>query len=502
VTTGAATYWVAAEHLPMLAAVFPDCSVSPPTAAPAEYAARAWSGEEAVRELVRGRLQAMGPVTSTSLAMRLGLEAARVQAALLALESEGFVLRGQFTPRTDDGAPAVEWCERRLLARIHRYTIRTLRAEIEPVSGADFMRFLLDWQGVTRDPRPEGPQGVAAVIEQLEGHELPAAAWEAEVLPARLASYESGWLDSLCLSGRVLWTRLAVPRAATAGPVRATPIALLRRQNWAMWQQLAQPPVEPLKLSSTADALAAQLRAHGASFFDELQRGTQLLASQVESGLGELVGAGLITADSFAGLRALLLPLERRRRLAARGRRSGLPGLEDAGRWSLVRRETAAAADDAALDAIAWLLLRRYGVVFRKLLAREAQWLPPWHALLRNFRRLEAQGHIRGGRFVAGGSGEQYALPDAVTSLRAVRKRATDGAIVTLSAADPLNLLGIVTPGPRLPALMGNRFALRDGVPVATLAAGEVTLLEAAAPADEWQLKSLLRVRRSRQQAG
>jgi ATP-dependent Lhr-like helicase len=293
-----------------------------------------------------------------------------------------------------------------------------------------------------------------------------------------------------------LWARLEVPRSATAGPVRATPIALLRRQNWALWQQLAQSSAEPPKLSSTAEALAAHLRIHGASFFDELLNGAGLLPSQVESGLGELVGAGLVTADSFAGLRALLLPLERRRRLAARGRRLALHGLEDAGRWSLMRREGASASDDGAVETAAWLLLRRYGVVFRKLLTREASWLPPWHALLRVCRRLEAQGHIRGGRFVAGSSGEQYALPDAVTSLRAVRKRATQGEIVTLSAADPLNLLGIVTPGARLPALAGNRFALRDGVPVATLAAGEVTLLEAGAAADPWQLTSLLRVRR------
>jgi ATP-dependent Lhr-like helicase len=463
---------------------------------PVEYATRDWVPAQACTELVRGRLQAMGPITARGLAQLLSLPEASIESALLQLESEGFVLRGQFSGECGE---AVEWCERRLLARIHRYTIRTLRAEIEPVASADFMRFLLDWQGITTEPRPEGVTSLAAVVEQLEGYELPAVAWESEVLPARMGDYESAWLDSLCLSGRVQWARLEPPRNATAGPVRGTPIALLRRQNSTMWRELLPPQVESAKLSSSAQAVAEYLQAHGASFYDEVLSGSRLLQSQVESALGELVAAGLVSADSFGGLRALLLPLERKRKLAARGRRMALHGLEEAGRWSLIRplqpAQLAGGGDPPPteqVDAVAWLLLRRYGVVFRRLLTREAPWLPPWHLLLRVYRRLEAQGQIRGGRFVATSSGEQYALPDAVSLLRSVRRRAKNGSLVSLSAADPLNLLGIVTPGSRLPALAGNRFLLRDGLPLAIKVAGETQFLETVLPAEEWQIRSTL----------
>jgi ATP-dependent Lhr-like helicase len=250
--------------------------------------------------------------------------------------------------------------------------------------------------------------------------------------------------------------------------------------------------------------MADYLQAHGASFFDAVLGGTRLLQSQAETALGELVAAGLVSADSFGGLRALLLPLERKRKLAARGRRLAIHGLEEAGRWSLIRPLQAVVADTPGarqsepeqVEAIAWLLLRRYGVVFRKLLTREPPWLPPWHLLLRCYRRLEAQGQIRGGRFVANSSGEQYALPDAVTALRSVRRRAKEGALVSLSAADPLNLLGIVTPGARLAALVGNRFLLRDGVPLAIHAGGETQFLETVPPGEEWQLRNALRQRR------
>ncbi|MFI4914307.1 MAG: DEAD/DEAH box helicase [Steroidobacterales bacterium] len=496
------TFWVAAEHLPMLASIYPAGTIEPPIAVPEDCARREWNRDDAVRELVRGRLQASGPTTARAIAARLSLRAGAVEAALAALEVEGFVLRGQFTPATAE----LEWCERRLLARIHRYTIKSLRAEIEPVASADFMRFLLDWHGITRDPRPEGVQSLASVIEQLEGFEVPAVAWEADVLPARLQDYDPSWLDSLCLSGRAVWARLERPQAATSGPVRATPIALLTRKHWPMWQGLSPAGPDAAQLSSSAQALVAYLTAHGASFFDDIMRGAHLLQAQAESGLGELVAAGLVSADSFGGLRALLMPLARKRKLATRGRRSTLFGLEEAGRWSLTRRadqhaesatlSTAALPQDGRAaeqtEQLAWLLLRRYGVVFRRLLAREARWLPPWYALLRAYRRLEAQGHIRGGRFVAGFSGEQYALPDAVAALRGTRKRPHEGAYVSLSAADPLNLLGIVTPGARLPALAGNRLLLQDGVPIAAHAGGQVQWLTAIPPQQEWAVRNAL----------
>ena len=405
------------------------------------------------------------------------------------LESEGFVLRGQFTSDAAD----TEWCERRLLARIHRYTIRTLRAEIEPVSSADFMRFLLDWQGVTREPRGEGVEALAAVVEQLQGFELPAAAWEADVLASRLNDYDPNWLDSLCLSGRALWARLTPAKGATAAPVRATPIALLSRKDWALWQALSDSSRSELELSHAATALAEYLRTHGASFFDDMVSGSGLLRAQAETGLGELVAAGLVNSDSFSGLRALLLPSDRKRRLATRRRRIALFGLEDAGRWSLIRRAAPTASSESEdIERIAEHLLRRYGVVFRRLLTREADWLPPWHALLRAYRRLEAQGHIRGGRFVAGMSGEQFALPDAVGALRATRRKPPDEKLVSLSAADPLNLCGILTPGPRVPALAGNRVLLRDGVPLAVLAGGQTDFLATLEPAAEWAARNAL----------
>jgi ATP-dependent Lhr-like helicase len=359
------------------------------------------------------------------------------------------------------------------------------------VTPADFLRFLFEWQGVTRDPRPEGTEALAAVIEQLEGYEVPAAAWESEVLAARLNDYDPHWLDSLCLSGRALWARLTPARSLTAAPVRTTPIALVSRRNWPLWRSLAATPRDTVQLSPGARALQEHLESQGASFFDDLVAGTQLLRSQAESALAELVAAGLVNADSYSGLRALLIPSDRKRRLAAHRRRIALFGLEDAGRWSLIRAG-AALDETAAIEQVAEILLRRYGIVFRRVLEREADWLPPWHALLRVFRRLEAQGRIRGGRFVSGMSGEQYALPDAVTALRAARKRPANGELVSLSAADPLNLTGIVVPGARVASLTGNRVLFRDGVPVATHTAGQTDVLVTLQPAEAWAARQAL----------
>jgi ATP-dependent Lhr-like helicase len=494
-------FWVAAEMLPMIAAVHPGAVLDPAIAAPPECAAREWTREEAAVELVRLRLQGLGPVNAAALAAALDLDAATVGAALGALETEGFVLRGRFSPAATQAAASaddatLEWCERRLLARIHRYTIKSLRAEIEPVSSADFMRFLFDWQGVTREPRAQGPEALAAIVAQLEGFELPAAAWEADVLAARMHEYDPNWLDSLCLSGRALWARLTPAKSATAAPVRTTPIALLTRRHWPLWRSLCAPVRDLAQLSHAARAMLEHLQAHGASFFDDLVSGAGLLRSQAEDALGELVAAGLVTSDSYSGLRALLIPSDRKRRMAARGRRIAVFGLEDAGRWSLIRPQQG--TETVAIETVAEILLRRYGVVFRRLLEREADWLPPWHALLRVFRRLEAQGRIRGGRFVAGMSGEQFALDEAVAAMRTVRRRANDGRLVSLSAADPLNLAGIVTPGARVPALTGNRLLFRDGAPVATLAGGQTELLVTLEPTLEWSVRqALLRKRMS-----
>jgi ATP-dependent Lhr-like helicase len=335
-------------------------------------------------------------------------------------------------------------------------------------------------------------ESLAAVIAQLEGYEIPAAAWEGDVLAARLHDYDPHWLDSLCLSGRALWARLQPSKSPGAAPVRSTPIALVTRRNWGLWNALAAETQS--QLSHGARALHEYLASHGASFFDDMVSGTTLLRAQAETALGELVSAGLVNADSFSGLRALLIPQDKKRQLAARRRRVALFGLEDAGRWSLIRKGSPSSGTDqgAALEQVAEILLRRYGVVFRRLLEREADWLPPWHALLRVLRRMEAQGRIRGGRFVAGMSGEQYALPDAVAAMRAVRKQEARGDLVSLSAADPLNLTGIITLGSRIAALTNNRVLYRDGVPVAVHAAGQSDFLVAMEPGKEWEARQAL----------
>jgi ATP-dependent Lhr-like helicase len=493
-TGGNAPVWVAAERLPLLQALLPGARLEPPIAAPAEYS-QSWSADDALVEIARGRLQGLGPVSAAALAAPLGVSPGRMTSALATLQTEGSVMHGRFTT----GAPPEgEWCERGLLARIHRYTVKRLRAEIEPVEPRDFLRFLLDWQRAAPRARMEGPDAVAAVLAQLEAFEAPAGAWETEILPARINEYDPAWLDEQCLAGRFVWTRLARRRAESgpaAGPVRGTPITLLGRRHLRTWAALAG-PVDAGAPSSKGRGVLEHLSAHGASFFDEIVEGTGLLPSQAEEGLAELVGVGLVNSDSFGGLRALLVPGERRRAAAgARHRRRALFGMDSAGRWALVRREqgaTSGRTDAETVELVARGLLRRWGVVFWRLLAREADWLPPWRDLLYCYRRLEARGEIRGGRFVAGLSGEQFAAPEAVGLMREVRRRPREEEWVSLSAADPLNLLGILTPGSRLPALVANRVLYRDGLPLATLAGGEVNFLETLDAAVQWQARNAL----------
>jgi ATP-dependent Lhr-like helicase len=484
-----ATLWVTAERLRQFEALWPTATLDPPIAASGADAERAWTPEEAQVEIVRGRLEGLGVVTPQALAAPLGLAANDLAPALTALEVEGFAMRGRFTP----GAPSDEWCERRLLARIHAYTVKRLRAEIEPVAARDFVRFLLSWQRVSADARMQGSDALDAVVGQLEGFEAPAGAWETEILPCRLAGYDPAWLDARCLAGHVSWMRLR-PRngrgdpSGKASPVRTTPITLVARRHAGLWGSL---PAQGngVQLGDPAQRVADFIGQHGASFFYELVEGTGLLRTQVEDALAELVAYGLVTSDSFAGLRALLVPSEQRKPYGGgkRRRRTATVGMDDAGRWALARRavpERNAGPD--AIEHLARTLLRRYGVVFWRLIEREADWLPPWRELLRVFRRLESRGEIRGGRFVAGFSGEQFALPDAVGLLRETRRRPASGAFVSISGADPLNLVGILTPGQKLPALTGNRLLYRDGLPIAMLAGGEVQFLQELDPADQW----------------
>jgi ATP-dependent Lhr-like helicase len=454
------------------------------------------SSDEAMIEIVRGRLEGSGPVTARAIAAAAGVPPPGIQAALAALEREGFALRGRFTPGIDEE----EWCERRLLARIHRYTVKRLRAEIEPVSARDFTRFLFEWQRVLPDARMQGSDALAAVLSQLEGFEAPASAWETDILPSRIAEYEPEWLDEHCRAGRFVWTRLAARTPEPergAAPVRSTPITLIARRDLKSWSALAESP-DPAQLTSRARVVMEFIQAHGASFFDEIADSAGMLPSEAEDALAELVALGMVNSDSFGGLRALLVPSSQRGRSHGRGarrRRSlALFAMADAGRWAIVRQPArepgSTTADSQAVEHVVRTLLKRWGVVFWKLLAREAQWLPPWREILMCCRRLEARGEIRGGRFIAGFSGEQYALPEAVAPLREARRRPQTGQMVSLSGADPLNLKGIITPGARLPSLAGNRLLYRDGLPIATYAGGEVTFLENLAPKEEWEARN------------
>jgi ATP-dependent Lhr-like helicase len=495
--------WIAAERLPLFQALHPHATFDPAIVAPAEFAEIPWTREEALVDILRARLTGLGPTTVEEIAASLMVASKDVELALLRLEADGHVMRGRFTPDAENE----QWCERHLLARIHRYTLGRLRREIEPVEPRDFMRFLFDWQRVAQGSQGAGPDTLAATLAQLEGFEAAAGAWESELLPARVADYDIAWLDELSMTGRIVWTRLRAAsqaaRAGAAGPLRSTPIVLLPRQRLALWTALTAEAADTVTPSSRAQLVADWLRTHGASFFDELVDGTRLLRTELENALAELVAFGLINADSFAGLRALLTPASKRPARHHRSRRPALWGIQDAGRWALLRKQTLQTeqvrpqrgeTNPETLDPIARTLLRRYGVVAWRVLEREAAWLPPWRELRRVYHRLEARGEIRGGRFIAGIAGEQFALPEAIGLLRSVRQRAHDGSLVCASGSDPLNQLGTLLPGPRLPALTGARVLYRDGVPIATLVSGEVALLETMDDSAAWVArKQLLR---------
>jgi ATP-dependent Lhr-like helicase len=337
------------------------------------------------------------------------------------------------------------------------------------------------------------------VLAQLEGFEAPAGAWETEIMPSRITDYDPEWLDDQCRSGRFAWMRLGSrsgDRERGAAPIRSTPIVLLGRRNvraWSAWTEAA----DHEQLTAKGATVAEFLRDHGASFFDEIADSAGLLPVEVEGALAELAAVGLVNSDSFGGLRALLLPSGRRGKSAhgdRRRRRLALFGMADAGRWTLVRRPAAAShrPDEAAVEQVVRTLLRRWGVIFWKLLAREADWLPPWRDMLQCLRRLEARGELRGGRFVAGFSGEQYATPEAVGLLREVRRKPYAQQQLSVSAADPLNLIGILTPGARLASLTGNRLLYCDGLPIATYAAGKVQYLERLEPKEQWEAQTML----------
>jgi ATP-dependent helicase Lhr and Lhr-like helicase len=466
--------WCAVERRPAAEVLFPDAAVAPdhPCPVPAGSAGPA-DPDEAAADMLRGHLDCRGPSTATELAQATGLPESGIVIALARLEAEGFALRGRFRPGSITSDRDEEFCARRLLARIHSYTRQRQRREIEPVTARDFVRFLLRWQHLVPGTRAEGRLGVVSVIEQLQGYELAAGAWENAVLAARVDGYRREWLDEACLSGEVTWGRLSVresepdpaPRRGGLVPSRATPITLAIRDDLPWLLRAARGDLAPAEPGPgrTRDVLGA-LRQHGALFRPDLGVITGRLPSEVEEALWDGVARGLVTADGFRAVRSLL-------RRSPRSRPSGLGGLRrgrtgagagSAGRWSLLPGPSLDADRDELAEAVAEQLAVRWGVVFHDLAARENLALP-WREILWAFRRMEARGTIRGGRFVAGFSGEQFAHPDALDVLRTVRKQRLTGEPLQISAADPLNLTSIVLPGPRIPAIPANTVTYIDG---------------------------------------
>lgn len=490
-----AVLWIAAERIPQWEVVDGKKEFTPTLTLPDGLRDGTWKEEQAIREVVRGRLEGLGPVTAAKMQEDIGLSIDQVNFALHALEAEGFVFQGRFT----ETASETEWCERRLLARIHRYTVESLRKQIEPLSTADFMRFLFAHHKMTTEEQVMGPQALQDIVDRLQGIEVPAGAWETEILPARMVDYDPAWLDVLCMSGRISWGRFSNPnqKNKNKSPLKSTPIALVDRTNVYGWRYPEFPDHEAV-LSSQAQRIKADLEQHGASFYQDLLQRNGMLGTQVEAALAELVSHGLVTSDSFTGLRALLTPSYNRPadRTSYRHSKKAVFGIEHAGRWSIINYRNQAVPEthqlqQEQLERMAFMLLKRYGVVFRRILEKE-RFTAPWRDLVRVYRRLEARGEVRGGRFVVGVSGEQYALPETVDRLKQIRKQPKNEALVSISAVDPLNFTGNLFPGIKVTQLIKNRVLYRDGVPVAVLESGKTSFLVQLDPETQWKYQKAL----------
>ena len=524
---GASRFWVATDQWPLVQAARPDLTPDP-APQPLDGVRNNWTASEAWVALVRGRMEVVGPTTVKKLSSDLGLSHSQIEAALEVLEGEGFVLRGHFTPdrplipdrpagaphpsedpaspvralrgmgafppqkagfletpvedgvASNDASPperppyTIEWTARRLLIRIHRLTLDRLRRQIEPAKTEEYFQFLLQWHRLLPGTQLHGREGLFSVIEQLQGFEIPAAAWERVILPSRVGKYHPKWLDALCLEGEVVWGRLTPSAKKGNGDdigrirqaTRILPISLMLREESLWLRGEAQDDLEAC-LTDPAKKVLALLRQRGASFFSDLLQMIHLLPTQLEEALWELVAAGLATGDGFAAVRSLVTPSQKQdqqiRRLRRRGR-PARPVKQGLGRWTILPAADPSEpiSPEAFRESWAWQLLQRYGIVFRDLLAREGA-APPWYRLLPVFRRLEDRGSIRGGRFVLGVGGEQYGLPEAVDALRRLRQTPMEAEAVVLSAVDPLNLIGIVTPGPRVTASGANAVAFYGG---------------------------------------
>ena len=506
--------WLATELLPRCHALFPETASE--LILPEFLREQNWTAAEALRDLVRGRLSGLGPVTAAALADELQQPEKQVAAALCALQAEGFAMQGHFSPGSRGGP--VQWCERRLLQRIHRYTIDLHRKSIKPVSLEVFTEFLFQRHGLRACessesiPVLDGQLQLQECIRLLDGIAAPAASWESGIYPARIGNYDPQWLDLLSISGRLAWGRYSRPAGRPRGgsPIKTTPITMAMRRNLDIWQALAgaqadsrtdsQTSIEP---SATARRVEQDLEIHGASFFDQIQTRTGLLRTQLEKGLAELVSLGRLCSDSFTGLRALLLP--EHKKTGGRRRRALTFGVEDAGRWSLLDTfeqpaEPAPAArrpsawdtlDEDQLQRLLDIYLDRWGVVCRSLVAREPI-APPWRVLLAALRKLELRGKLRGGRFVAGMQGEQFARAETVDELRKFSREQRPHRHFVISAADPLNLAHLLMPERSLPRLTRNRVLYRRGIPLAVLISGEISFLGEVAVEQQWNLRQMI----------
>ena len=479
--------WVAAESLALVRAAFPNAEFDPEPP-PDLLNATETTYEDAVLTLVRGWVECSGPVTPSELSDNLGIPDGDVDLALNQLEHEGLVLRGTFRP----DATGQEYCDRRILARIHRATIGQLRRDVEPVTPATFMRFLFQWQHAVTRSWLHGEGGLLDVVEMLQGFEVPAGALESEVLPARVADYRPTMLDKLSLSGEIVWGRLAsrkdngAHQGGRGSLNRTTPISLGQRE--ALSWLLDDVHEDTSHLSGVARQILAVLDRRGASFLPELVSGTQQLPSEVEEGLWQLAASGRVTSDSLEAVRSRIKGNPDRGRRAARLRRSGRPRQSSYSRWSMLE---AIEADANPVEAKARQLLRRYGILFPEILVREPM-APRWRELLQALRRLEARGEIRGGRFVGGFVGEQFALPEAVDMVRSIKARGLTGERTVLSACDPLNLIGVVTPGVRVSAVLGNRVVFEDGIPLGSWENGSLINRARLGEADLTNINGLL----------
>ncbi|MEQ8315683.1 MAG: DEAD/DEAH box helicase [Gammaproteobacteria bacterium] len=533
--------WCATENLPRFQAIF-GASISS-IELPEFLRGQQWEFEDALREVVRGRLECLGPITTKQLAKETGLEQSKIDQAMIALEVEGFAFQGQFSPvpsvvsvaDTEDGAgavqaPEVEWCERRLLQRIHRYTIDLHRKSIKPVSLETYTEFLFDHHQLvpikqgeqSREPALDGQTQIENSLNLLDGYSAAAVSWESDILPARIESYDPGWLDTLCVSGRAVWGRYVLPATQqrktnsrrTMGPVKSTPISIMRRSSLDIWQALAQAQLDNAELppaSGVALRIETDLKEHGASFFDEIQTRTGLLKTQLEEGLAELVSMGRISADSFTGLRALLTPNKKKPSGYRRRGRKAMFGVEDAGRWSLLNTFQQAqqaqqapeqeqhrrhwnVLDEEQLERLISIYLQRWGILFRGVVDKEPL-APPWRVLLSTLRKLELRGALRGGRFISGVGGEQFAYPETVDALRKFKRKretASDADYYSLAATDPLNLINLILPNRKLAKLSSNRVLYRGGIPIAVLESGEFHFLREVDADQQWQQQQML----------